>query len=126
MDTMEREKLKLKLNLVIIIMATMEREKQKLSLDITMDIMERERQNQDITIMDIKATMESNFSPKIFSKLKRIRWNAFKRNTHLISKMKQNYTNKKVKLTNTISYQLYFACLSCMLSFQQGIHMLYE
>ena len=124
MATMERGKLKL--NLVIIIMATMEREKQKLSLDITMDIMERERQNQDITIMDIMATMESNFSPKIFSKLKRIRWNAFKRNTHLISKMKQNYTNKKVKLTNTISYQLYFACLSCMLSFQQGIHMLYE
>merc|ERR1712002_316399 len=124
MATMERGKLKL--SLVIIIMATMEREKQKLSLDITMDIMERERQNQDITIMDIMATMESNFSPKIFSKLKGIRWNAFKRNTHLISKMKQNYTNKKVKLTNTISYQLYFACLSCMLSFQQGIHMLYE
>ena len=75
--------------------------------------------------MDIKV-MESNISPKTFSKLKSIQWSAFKRNTHLISKMKQNYTNKKVKLTNTISYQLYFACLSCMLSFQQGIHMLYE
>merc|ERR1712030_257519 len=106
-----------------ITMDTMEREKLKLSLDITMDIMERGRQNQDITIMDIMV-MESNFSPKIFSKLKRIRWNAFKRNTHLISQMKQNYTNKKVKLTNTVSYQLYFACLSCKLSFHQGIHML--
>merc|ERR1712055_720785 len=109
MDTMEREKLKLSLDITMDIMATMEREKlslditmdtmerekQKLSLDITMDIMERERQNQDITIMDIMV-MESNFSPKIFSKLKRIRWNAFKRNTHLISQMKQNYTNKKV------------------------------
>merc|ERR1711936_864796 len=109
---MEREKLKLSLDIT---MATMERGKLKLSLDITMDtmereklkltmdIMERERQNQDITIMDIMV-MESNFSPKIFSKLKRIRWNAFKRNTHLISQMKQNYTNKKVKLTNTVSY----------------------
>merc|ERR1712055_734823 len=98
MDTMEREKLKLSLDITMDIMATMEREKLslditmdtmereklKLSLDITMDIMERERQNQDITIMDIMV-MESNFSPKIFSKLKRIRWNAFKRNTHLIS-----------------------------------------
>merc|ERR1712167_528277 len=92
MDTMEREKLKLSLDITMDIMATMEREKQKLSLDITMDIMERERQNQDITIMDIMV-MESNFSPKIFSKLKRIRWNVFKRNTHLISQMKQNYTN---------------------------------
>ena len=114
MDTMEREKLKLSLDITMDIMATMEREKLKLSLDITMDIMERGRQNQDITIMDIMV-MESNFSPKIFSKLKSIRWNVFKRNTHLISQMKQNYTNKKVKLTNTVSYQLYFACLNCML-----------
>merc|ERR1712055_853430 len=115
MDTMEREKLKLSLDITMDIMATMEREKLKLSLDITMDTMEREklslditmdimatmergRQNQDITIMDIMV-MESNFSPKIFSKLKSIRWNVFKRNTHLISQMKQNYTNKKVKLT---------------------------
>merc|ERR1719430_1250552 len=112
MDTMEREKLKLSLDITMDIMATMERE--KLRLDITMDIMERGRQNQDITIMDIMV-MESNFSPKIFSKLKSIRWNVFKRNTHLISQMKQNYTNKKVKLTNSVSYQLYFACLNCML-----------
>merc|ERR1719430_3019938 len=78
----------------------MEREKLKLSLDITMDTMEREKLklSLDITIMDIMVT-ESNFSPKIFSKLKSIRWNVFKRNTHLISQMKQNYTNKKVKLT---------------------------
>merc|ERR1712208_101223 len=81
----------------------MEREKLKLSLDITMDTMEREKLSLDITIMDIMV-MESNFSPKIFSKLKSIRWNVFKRNTHLISQMKQNYTNKKVKLTNTVSY----------------------
>ena len=39
--------------------------------------------------MDIKV-MESNISPKTFSKLKSIQWNAFKRNTHLIRQMEKN------------------------------------
>merc|ERR1719153_1822961 len=101
MGTTERERQ----SLVIIIMAmdTMEREKlNQATITIAMDTMEREKLN-PATIVMVMATMANimvidiNFSPKISSKLKNVLWNAFKRNTHLISQMKQKYRNKKVK-----------------------------
>merc|ERR1711970_537623 len=101
MGTMEREKLNLAT--IIMDMGTTERERQSLAIIImAMDTMEREKLN-PATIIMVMATMANimvmdiKFSPKISSKLKNVLWNAFKRNTHLISQMKQKYRNKKVK-----------------------------
>merc|ERR1712215_413007 len=99
--TMEREKL----NQATITMdiGTMEREKlNPATITIAMDTMEREKLN-PATIIMVMATMANimvidiKFSPKISSKLKNVLRNAFKRNTHLISQMKQKNRNKKVK-----------------------------